>query len=273
MRLFNIFSVCALVAVAVSCSDEVTMEQNERMRINLSDAEKEVAYAGNEFTWNLIDEANSEFAGKNICISPTSANITLTMLLNAANGDTRTEIIEALGLKGLNVDDINENSRFLVNKLQSRDKTCTLYSANSVWMDESLPLKSEYQLTLADYFNATAKNTNNANFVKDVNAWCSEKTKGLIPNFLNDSEKCDWALINAIYFQCKWDDCVNFKDDGKSDFTNYDGSTVKVPFMYAKKAYCQCTQGDLSRTAHIPFGNGAYIMSVTLPNEGVSIED
>lgn len=275
MKFRNLLYGCAFVVSVASCSDDPSnaSDNNGRLPITLSKSESEVVYAGNEFAWNLIDVANSEFAGKNICMSPTSASITLTMLLNAANGDTRSEIIDALGLKGMSVDDINENSRFLVNKLQSRDRGCTLYSANSVWMDESLPLKSEYQLTLADYFNATAQNTNCANFVKDVNAWCSEKTKGLIPNFLNDSEKCDWALINAMYFQCKWNSSVGFEDAGPSDFTNYDGSRNQVPFMSTKDAFCRYSQGDLSKTAHIPFGNGAYVMSVTLPNEGVSIEE
>lgn len=252
--------------------DDQPVTENPYTKIILSQGEAEVANAGYEFAWNLFGKVNDERTNENILISPTSVNISLTMLLNGADGATRSEMIQALGLQGMSVDDINKNSRFLASTLLNRDNGSKLTIANSLWIDEKMPIKNEYKATLADYFNATAENTTASKFATDVNAWSNTATNGLVPKIMNDREHYDWALLNSIYFQNVWHSSVKFRNtDGSfKDFFNSDGTKGRKLYMDTKTK-CLYHESKLAKHAHIPFGNGAYLMSITLPNEGKSI--
>jgi len=281
MKRFKFALACMVAVAAVGCSsDEPDLNKKEDpqivpdapyVKIQMSKGETEVANAGYSFAWNLFDKVNTEKAGENVCLSPTSANIALTMLLNGAENETLKEIINVLGLDGMSVDEINKNSQFLVSKLIDRDKNCKLHVANSLWIDEKMPIKDAYKATLADYFAATTQNTNTTNFAKDVNAWCSKQTKGLISDLVKSGESYDWALLNAIYFQNIWSKSVKFESAGQKEFKNFNGARVMTTFMRGEIP-CHYGKTTSARHAHIDFGNGAYRMSVTLPNEGASIE-
>ncbi|MCM1452078.1 MAG: serpin family protein [Clostridium sp.] len=274
------FIFCGLLAlVAVGCSSDEpsaggnNTNDNPYERIILSRGEAEVAYSSYDFTWNLFAKTNESHVGKNICLSPTSAQIALTMLLNGAEGETRDEIIRTLGLDGMSVAQINESTRFLVDDLTSRDKNCKLLVANSLWIDENMPIRDEYKSILAENFNATASNTTPQNFAKDVNAWCKEHTEGLIDDIIDEGQSYDYTIINALYFQNIWSSCVKFKSAGERDFTNCDNTVTKMPFMKGEEISCSYGETDKARHAHLNFGNGAYRMSITLPKEDASLTE
>lgn len=269
---------CGLMAVAaMGCSSDEpgnggnAADDNAYEKITLSRGEAKVANAGYDFAWGLFDKISEANQGANVCVSPTSANIAMTMLLNGADGETRDEIIDMLGLKGMSVDEINENSRFLADELISRDKNCKLYIANSLWIDQDMPIRQQYKNALASNFNATASNTSQATFAKDVNAWCSMQTKGLINDLVNEGESFDWALLNALYFQNIWNKSVKFKSAGTKDFNNCDNTVTSTAFMTGEGIPCTYSESQNARHAHVAFGNGAYRMSITLPKEGATL--
>lgn len=278
MKFHNYLLIAALAALACGCSsDEPTTSADDNVsnnpyeRIELSRGEALVSYAGYEFAWNLFDKVNSEAKGENVCISPTSMNIALTMLLNGATGETQEEIISTLGLDGMSVEEINENSRFMVDQLLNRDKGCTIHSANSFWTLAPYFIKSQYKSTLMDNFNAALETTTEENFAADVNNWFSENTNGLINNMLDPNEHDDCAILNALYFQNIWNKSVKFSGSSLTDFNNCDGTVGKASFMKGN-VECQYNESEHARHAHIAFGNGAYKMSVTLPKDGSTIE-
>lgn len=245
---------------------------NPYVKIEMSRGEARVAESGYGFAWNLFGKANVERPGENLCLSPLSANIALTMLLNGAEGSTLDEITNVLGLTGMSVGEINENSQFLVKEVMTRDNGCTLSSANSLWISGDFSVKESFKLTLKNYYRATASNTTKSNFSKDVNAWCNEHTNGLIPKLMNDGESYDWALLNALYYENIWAKGIKFESVGNKEFTNFDGTKSKPSFMKAQDIMCRYTETQYGRHAHVPFGNYAYYMSITLPNEEVNLE-
>lgn len=247
-----------------------TVPDTPYVKIQLSRGEAQVADAGQAFAWNLFDKVSVEHDGENLCLSPLSANIALTMLLNGAEGETLAELKNALGLNGLSVEEINENSMFLMSELLDRDNNCSLLAANSIWSLENYPINHEYKSTLSKYFNATAESTTAENFSRDVNAWCSKQTKGLIHDLVKPGERYNWSLLNALYFQNVWHKSVKFKNAGKKEFYNYDGSTRTVDYMQGK-VLCQYSETDKTRHASISFGNGAYNMSISMPMEGTTL--
>lgn len=264
----------ALCLVAAGCSDEPddVVGNNPKVAISLSRGEKQVARAGVDFAWNLMDVVNENTLGENICLSPISANIALTMLLNGASGNTYDEIAEALGLEDMSLEEINENSKFLVTTLLNRDKNCTISCANSMWIDNAFPVKDSYKSTLSKYFDAKAANTDASHFASDVNSWCSKHTNGLIPKMLEDGKSYSFALLNAVYYQNIWNQGVKFTGVGDQDFINFDNSASKVPYMKSNYFNCKYSETEMARYVDIPFGNGAYCMSIALPCEGASID-
>lgn len=270
----------AVLAMSLcACSDDETTNvdnggevANPFVRIELSRGETQVANSGYGFAWDLFGKANAERANENVCLSPLSAEIALTMLLNGAEGETRDEIVKVLGLEGMTIDEINQNSEFLVKELMDRDKACKLASANSLWLSGDIQAKDAYKLIIKNYYRATVSNTTMANFAKDVNSWCNDNTEGLIPCLMEDDESYQWALLNALYFQNTWARGVKFESGGTNDFTNFDGSKSKAPFMKGESLKISYAETDNARHAHIPFGNYAYYMSITLPNEGVDLD-
>lgn len=276
--LFLSFAILGAIGLT-SCSSEEpagksddNASDNTYERISLSRGEAQVAKVGYDFAWNLFDKANAETPGQNLCFSPTSANIALTMLLNGADGETYSEIAKVLGLEGMNLEEINENSQFLAAELLDRDKNCKLSCANSIWINKTMPVKEAYKSTLSKYFSAKAENTDAVSFANDVNSWCSERTSGLIPKIVDSGTSYDWALLNAIYYQNIWSRSVKFESCGDKDFNNSDGSASTAPFMKGNEIKCNYSESALARHAHVPFGNHAYYMSITVPNEGVAID-
>ncbi|MCM1451004.1 MAG: serpin family protein [Clostridium sp.] len=254
-------------------SDGKANSDNSYERITLSRAESTVANANHNFAWRFFEKASEDNQGKNICISPLSTSISLMMILNGAGGETREEIINVLGLDDMSVDEINECSHFMVTKLINRDKECALSVANSMWMSESLPIKEGYKKALQENFDAEAFNLDMRNFSKEANKWCSKKTNRLIDNLIKEGESYDFALINALYYRNLWADHVKFESKGQQTFTNCDGTKSSASYMKAKNVTCRYGEGETWRTAHIPFGNGAYYMSITLPNVGVDLDE
>lgn len=277
MKKLKLGLACMAIITATSCSSDdsgvvgPSTSDNQYTKIELSQGESQVAEAGYEFAWNLFGKLNGANPGKNVCVSPLSANIALTMLLNGADGETLEEIVNALGLEGMSVEEINENSKFLTAELINRDKNCILNVANSLWVDEKMSVKNEYKSILSDYFEASTQNTTRETFAGDVNAWCRKQTHGLISDLVQPGEAYDWALLNAVYYRNAWHEDVKFKSIGEKEFFNSDGSRSLTAFMQGK---IPCFYGETAsaRHAHIPFGNGAYRMSISLPNDGASLQ-
>ena len=269
------FAMSLLLAFgAVGCSSDEpggNGVDDERQPIILSRGEMQVAHAGYDFAWNLFEKLDAEKAGENLCLSPVSANIALTMLLNGADGQTRDEIVDVLGLDGMTVEEINTNSRFLATKLTGCDKKATEHIANSLWIDEQMPVKEAYKAAMAANFDAMVANTNAGNFASDVNSWCSKHTGGMISELVKPGQSHSWALLNAFYFKNVWAKDVKFKPAGVKPFNDFDGSRSDADFM-AGDIKCQYNETELAKYAHVSFGNGAYAMAIVLPDEGVSLQ-
>ena len=75
-------------------------------------------------------------------------------------------------------------------------------------------------------------------------------------------------LLNAIYFKGTWMDKFN-KDQTKEEPFNGKG---KVMMMQQSHKF-RYADNDLYQSVRLPYGNGAYCMTVLLPHEDKSIED
>ena len=247
----------------------------ERQYIGLTRSESEVVNTGNGFAFDLYREVAAENDGKNLFLSPLSAQAALIMAANGAKGDTYNQIVKAIGFENYSADDVNSTFRKIIFGLQTVDTSVDFEFANSVWIKDDFKVKQDYVSLLADSFDAEAANVDfgSSDGVNKINSWCKEKTHGMIPTIM-DGPNADlkFALVNALYFKGQWSlkfDKSNTKEDY---FTNIDGSRNLVDFMNKVDEY-QYSESEDMQVCELPFGNKAYAMDFLLPRKNLDFNE
>lgn len=251
-------------------------EENVRHDIALTKAQSELSSLSNDFTFDFMKIlATKEDKNENLFASPFSLQTVLAMTAEGAVGDTRSEMLNALKLSGYSEEDIAGYFRTLIRALEGVDNTTMMEIANSFWSKQSIAIKDDYAARLkADYYaECQTLDFNGKVAAGAVNGWCSAKTHGMINKVVDEIPDDQMvSLINAIYFKGEWSDKFNEKNNYDDNFSNYDGSTRKVTLM-SRGATMNVSVGERASALSLPYGNGAYAMTVILPAKGVDVND
>ena len=265
---------------------EIPVYQNDTVSVNL---ETISAQTEGDFTFNIVKQLNNESDG-NFFLSPISVQMAFAMLANGADGNSRKQIIDALGYGSKSIDELNSYCRKIIsdwNTLNSEyaNKSAqvseyengasqqTIETANAIWTDRRFPLFSEYIELCNNYFDAEAATLNFAN--KDsslavMNGWCNQKTHGMIPSMLSDLDPLPITVMaNALYFKADWADPFKEYATQKADFTNADGAVSQVDMMHQQE-YFNYVRTDIFTMAELPY-TGTTCMDIILPNNGISV--
>jgi len=202
-----------------------------------------------DFDSKLNDFIASVNGGKeNYMISPLSFKYALALLTEGASGETKTELLTALGMT--NTDELEAElsafEDFAVrfesfgknNKID--DMACKV--ANSVWKSSELvpvDFYSSYTDKLFSAYGSEFRSFTKQSVKPDVNAWVNKKTNGMIPSLLPDSYNVNdlaMILMNALYFKDSWQNSF-YETSGKTDFTAYDGSKTEKKYITSKEHY------------------------------------
>ena len=275
----KIMFVCAaaLGMLAACQSDDGTNNKvpKEYQPIELTEVQTRMASESTDFAFRFFRVAN-EVLGKEpqnrdkLILSPLSASYALSMLANGTGGTTLTELTDALGFSGFTLDEINTYNRKLVKELGQQDNTTILSTANSLWMLDDFQVLDSYRATLTQAYDAEVRREERDKAKDAINAWCSDKTNGCIPEFLKDDPSGEVMLLNALYFKGIWTDPFREESTRTEQFTNEDGSHSKVDMMNREDSY-RFAQNDLCAIVRLPYGNGAFALQVVLPQEGVEL--
>ena len=263
------------LAMLAGCNGNGKADFPERQYVNLTKAENEVVNTGNGFAFDLYREVAAENDGKNLFLSPLSAQAALIMAANGAKGDTYDQIVKAIGFENYSADDVNSTLRKIIFGLQTVDTSVDFEFANSVWIKDDFKVKQDYVSLLADNFDAEAANVDFGTDagVNKINSWCKEKTHGMIPTIM-DGPNADLklALVNALYFKGQWSLKFNKSNTEEDYFTNIDGSRNLVDFMNKVDEY-QYSESEDMQVCELPFGNKAYAMDFLLPRKDLDFNE
>ena len=274
---FMLFGV-ALAISAVSCSDDDNNNggQNDRPgKIEMTLSELETVDDCNEFGFKMLKvvSQSDKFEGKNLILSPVSFNYAFSMLANGAVGETRKQILDAMGYTPDDIEAVNEMNKKLTGQLCRLDPKVTLNFANSMWAKADIPVKPDFISTLTANYDAEVKTINNATFKNDVNSWCSSKTNGKITEFMQEGASVpDFALFNAVYFKGIWNSAYKFdrKNTTEGGFNDADGSRSLVRFMN-QKGMLPYSESATMQKCELRFGNTSFSAAFILPKEGVTL--
>ncbi len=273
MRPLVITGILAL-ALFASCKDDPTVPDPIVTPPEFTSLEKQAFSSANTFGFRLLAAANAEQAGKNLFISPLSVSIALGMTLNGAEGTTFDSMQAALNLGELTRQQINDSYRTILTALPLLDPLVTFDNANSLWYRTGFSVEPSFIADNTSAFNAEVRSLDfsSAGAVDIINGWINEKTHEKIPKVLDTIDpSVVMFLINALYFKGTW--TYQFAPDQTVDgpFTRPDGSTVTCRMMH-QKADLRYGVTDSVQVIDLPYGGGAYSMTVLLPAAGADID-
>ena len=276
-----LFLVAASSIAACSDSEPVTQVKEEEGSshckwIELSRAEKDIVSKQMVFSVDFFEKIAAE-KHENFMVSPLSVSMMMSMLANGAQGETHDEIVNTLGFEGMDMDAVNTFNKRLVAELAAADKRVKLSLANSIWIDSSFPVYESFisdnrSAYGADIFNVelTTENTR-----RSINKWASDKTNGLIPEFLKTTlEDPSIFLANALYFKGPWTQKFDKALTAEGDFYNADGTTGHPMMMKSPDHYYVGGYDDNGASwANLWYGNGAYELVLILPDRNIALAD
>jgi serpin B len=223
----------------------------------------------NEFGVDLFSKVALE-ENKNLMLSPLSASIALTMLLNGCGGNTYDQLKGTLKYpEGMSISEVNEVYKSLVNQLLNVDPKVKLALANAIFYRESFSVKAPFLYTMSSDFEAQIEGIDFAlpSALSTINKWASDNTNGKIPKVLDEiSPDAVMFLMNALYFKGDWS--YQFDKSLTSDrpFYTADGNSVSVSTMNGKVG-SKVTGGNNYKAIELPYGRTNFTMIVIVPNE------
>ena len=252
-------------------------EEVDESFLILSDAQHEMVNNNNSFAFSLY---NKTMGMNSRVVSPLSVTYLMSMLANGADGETQQQILATLGWAGEGIQqpslqDINDYSRMLIEKTARLDKAVTVEIANYVAVNKEFKLNSKFQKSVERDYKAGVESLNftSPSTLKRINDWCNDRTHGMIPSIINELDPDAVSyLMNAIYFNGTWKDKFSKEETKQEMFRGYTRDIQYVDMMHRHGEYFYAG-GDGYSAVSIPYGNGAFRMTVILPSEGSFLRD
>ena len=286
MKNLFLFAAIAIISLMMlSCSSDNAEDLDEAktvvnmlstpIPVRLTPAQKVFVNDNNGFTLNFLKTVNeTDRSGKSFIYSPLSITYVLGMVNDAATGQTEKELEQTLGFHEGGIQAVNEFCKNLIDNLPKVDKDVTLDIANAIFLNKNYQLKEQFQKDMKEYYDAQAEalDFSSPATLGHINGWCNDKTKGMIPNILDEVDPNMMSyLLNAIYFKADWTSKFDPKNTKTETFTMEKGST-KLPMMH-QSVLINYMKNDTYSAVKIPYGNGYWDMTVMLPEEGKTTDD
>lgn len=297
VRVFSIAAAIMLAGTMTACTAAGEKEKNEVTRISAQNrdngdgtaasviAEYPTADTYNTTLMQGINNFAYDMSGHlesyngNYFFSPYSLGTALTILDNAAEGETKNQIESLFDVT--DIQDWNMQLSLYMNKEQPEQAFIT--SANSLWIDKQYTLSDrgyESYLPLVEfYYDAQIYNAdfkNDPDGTKElINQWVSENTNGMIKNFKQDVDtETRLSIINAVYFYGEWLWPFKAEVTGKEIFYGKSGKAT-VDMMRNGEMHLSYYESDGIRGLSMPYGDGSKVMNIILPTEnaGQPIEE
>ncbi len=211
-------------------------------------------------------------SSENPFMSPLSAYYAVSLAASGADGKTREELQEVLG------DDFYQICDEMMNILPREDveEHITISLANSAWLDDNFRADKDWLLEINTYFESDVfkSNLSSEATMEDINLWCSEKTYGLIPQFLTAPLSADTrlALFNALYFKGQWRDQFGKGATRQEAFYLEDGSLTSVEMMHNYNDYQFYFEDVCLQGVCLPYYDGTTFVAL-MPTDDSTIRE
>lgn len=264
--------------VMMGCGDAITgpSEPITDLPRELSAAEVALVEAGNSFALDFLRQVHLASPDSTVFLSPLSASMALGMALNGAAGDTHDQMRRALGLGSMTLGEINTSYRDLIDLLRGLDPRVELGLGNAIFHRSSFRMEEAFLDTVRTYFDARVEGLDfsHASAADIINGWVREATHDRIEEIVQPPiDPLTMAfLINAIYFKGDWTTQFDPRDTYTGAFQLEGGGTADVRLMTKEDSLAYRTT-DSWQAAELPYGGGAWTMTIAVPRVGYALAD
>ena len=244
---------------------------NAPKEIELTDGERQLIASNNDFALRLFRQARGNTSS---IVSPLSITYALGMMNNGAAGQTQQEINETLGFGEAGADGINAFCQKMLAESGMLDEKTKALISNTIFVNEGkgCRLQDGFIAKANEFYDAQPQNRDffDGETMNAINQWANDHTEGMIPQVFDEDSFNPWAvsyLLNALYFKGMWSKPFDVADTKEEAF----GGGPVVPMMHKEQTEFEYAENDLYQAIVLPYGNGAYQMSVFLPREDKTI--
>ena len=228
----------------------------------------------NAFAAKSVPQVLAGQEGKNAVYSPLSLWSALAMLAQCANGNSRQQVLNAMGADS--VEALQEQSEHLWRTLYTDDGQSALILANSIWLNSNLQgnyVQETLDLLAQNYYAGTYSvpmGTDTADQV--VTNWVDRQTNGLIGSdapVVETQPDVLALLVSSLYYKAAWQDEFHADQTEEDIFTDAAGNEVRVDFMH-KTEDANFIRREGYQAARLATHLGEMVF--VLPDEGVAPE-
>lgn len=274
MMPFMLFS-CDKQVTGVNGAEPESEQELPDVSFVMTKSQEDFVADNNAFAFDLLSYVmNDKSASDDFIVSPLSVSFVMNALANGAQGQTRSQIIDALGYDGIDLNQVNDYSKMLIEGCGAVDRKVTVGINNALFVNKDYTLKTAFSQNLDNYYDAFVASADFANpsALKTINDWCNEKSSGLIPTMIDNlSPQAAMCALNCMYFKGRWkaEFSPSLTKDG--EFTDIDGMKHQVSMMSKKNNPLRYVSNDKFQAVSLPFGRGMYRMYVILPTTGNNV--
>lgn len=242
----SIFS-CGFIT-DLSLLDHTVSLADEAKSVKYTDYYKDEEYKAfllklESFSSRLTEKLCAEYGEEhNIVVSPISVYMALSLAVECSEGETRHEILDAVGVT---YDEVNRFANKLyafanvdyqqMNAMGIQETVAFQELTNSIWLDDSISFKTNGVNALAKDYNCDVfqASFSNGEAGKLINQYIEDKSRGLLSGDIQFSPETYFVLMNTYYLKEIWNDTgKNLKlTDDKIYFQNTDGSTTHINLL------------------------------------------
>ena len=255
--------------------DAENPDDNPLKKIALDTRSEAFIEQGKSFAFDFIRRVN-DVKEESFIVSPLSMQFLLGMILDGAKGETADEICRVLGYDAGDIQAANEFASSMMEQLPAIDKKTILSIGNAVFVNRQYAILDSYRSCVVQYYDAEVSNLDFADSESatgKINQWCSDQTNGLIDHVLDQVDPAVLAyLMNAVYFKGQWQQKFSADVTANEKFVNESGKESTMPMMKNNGSF-YCQKNDVFSAIRLPYGNGAYQMTVILPQKGKTVKE
>ena len=262
----------ALMCAVFSCSKS---DNDGPVEIELATKGQEFADATLDITAKLFESVEDE---GNVAFSPFSVQMAMSMIAEGTDGQTRDEILDAMGISSGEIQELRSYSCELMKKLPRIGKGLVdLKIVNGVFLDGQYNFEKDFVNVLKGEYLAEAKTFSSlADLERQAKDWVEKSTDGSIKDFNVNPNNVSiiTTVLNAMTFKGKWKNPFKKNLTSPTMFTSRDGSRERISIMKQQKWLTACNNRRVGfKCVYLPYKGDNYRMEVYLPDSQDKMKD
>ncbi|XP_017889133.1 uncharacterized protein LOC108630369 [Ceratina calcarata] len=222
----------------------------------------------NLFNTHFSQTLNKQYQNENLVLSPASVKMALTMLMEGANGNSKSELISVLRLP----EEESRRTELIQNTLRSlkRNENGTEIDFSArLWVHENLPVLHTYEDTVRLRYKSDVQNVNfkdSKNTAALINKWIRNATRNALSSLIDVQPDTRILLTSVVYFKGHW---LKSFDKAKTKLECFyipNGECRKTYMMKHESVYRYAYVHSIdAHVLEIPYSDGKTSMLVLMP--------